>query len=115
MATDSGMEETWSDWDGGNRNIAAGTILASAVAAGMVAYLIRRRRQSEERTLAGISSRAAEAARSALEDDRVAAGREFLTDKILPEFKPTLLALMRELEDVTNQAFRRAERTIKQL
>ena len=47
MENDRGTEETWSDWDGGNRNVATGAILASAVAAGVEAYLIRRRRLAE--------------------------------------------------------------------
>ena len=115
MANDRGTEETWSDWDGGNRNMAIGTILASALVAGVVAYVIRRRRESEERSLTGVSSRAAEAALSAVGDERVTAGREFLTDKVLPEFKPALLAILREFEEVVDQAFRRAERSIRDL
>jgi hypothetical protein len=115
MATDRGTEETWTDWDGGNRNLATGTILASALAAGLVAFIIRRRRQAEERSLSGMTSRAAEAALDVVGDDRVSAGREFLVEKILPEFKPALLALLREVEDAVNQGFRRAERSVKDL
>jgi hypothetical protein len=115
MEGDRGTEETWSDWDGGNRNLATGAILASAVAAGVVAYVIRRRRQAEERTLSGMTSRAAEAALEVVGDDRVSAGRDFLVEKILPEFKPALLALLREVEEAVNQGFRRAERSVKDL
>ena len=115
MDNDRATEETWSDWDGGNRNLATGAILASAVAAGVVGYLIRRRRQAEERSLTGMANRASEAALEVVGDDRVSAGRDFLVDKVLPEFKPALLALLKEAEDVVNQGFRRAERAVKDL
>ena len=56
MDNERGIEETWSDWDGSNRNVAVGTILASALVAGVIAYVIRRRRESEEQTLVGASA-----------------------------------------------------------
>jgi hypothetical protein len=120
MANDSSTEETWSDWDGGgNRNLAIGTVVASALAAGAIAYVVRRRRHTEQSSLAGLSSRATDTALMALGDDRLALGREFLADKVIPEFKPALLQLLQELEAVidraTRQAFDRAERAIKDL
>ena len=48
-------------------------------------------------------------------DERVEAGRDFLIKKVVPEFKPALLAILDELEDVIDQAFRRAEKAIKNL
>ncbi len=115
MENASGTEETWSDWDGDNRNMAIGSILASALVAGVVAYIIRRRRQAEEQTLTGRASRAAEVAMETFGDDRLDRGREFLTEKVLPEFKPALRSLLRELEAATEQAFRRAERRVNEL
>ncbi len=115
MESSSSTEETWSDWDGDNRNVAIGSIVCSALVAGVIAYVIRRRRQAEERTLAGRASRLAETARDALGDDRLSTGRDFLTDTVLPEFKPALRALLRELEGATEQAFRRAERRVNDL
>ena len=115
MENASGTEETWSDWDGDNRNMAIGSIVTSALVAGVIAYIIRRRRQSEEYTLGGRANRAAEVAMDALGDDRLDRSREFLAEKILPEFKPALRSLLRELESATEQAFRRAERRINDL
>jgi len=48
-------------------------------------------------------------------DARVEAGREFLVKKVMPEFKPALLAILDELEDVVDTAFRRAEKAVKNL
>jgi len=110
-------ESTWTQWEdeGGNKNMAAGAILASAVAAGVVAYLLRRARQEEERTPAGLAGKAYERTRDVVGYERVEAGRDFLVKKVMPEFKPALLAILDELEDVVDTAFRRAEKAIKNL
>ena len=112
-------ESTWTQWEdegGGSRNMAAGAILASAVAAGVIAYLLRRaRREEEERTPAGLAGRAYERTRDVVGDDRIEAGRDFLAKKIIPEFRPALLAILEELEDVVDDAFRRMEKAIKKM
>ncbi|SRR6266516_655770 len=109
---------TWTQWeedDSGNKNMAAGAILASAVAAGVIAYVLRRARQEEEQTPTGLAGKAFERTRGVVGDDRVEAGREFIVKKVMPEFKPALLAILDELEDVVDSAFRRAEKAIKSL
>ena len=93
--------------DRGSR--AAGTILATAVAAGIIAFLLRRSR--EEETPSSRMARFADWAGS----DNLDAGRDFLTDKVLPELKPALLSALAEIEDVVDQAFRRIEKNIKKL
>jgi len=93
----------WEDRGG----IAAGTILATAVAAGVVAYFIRRSREPEPPV-----SRVAGFAKDWASSDGVEAGRDFVMDKVLPEMKPALLAILSEFEDVIDQAFRRAEKAI---
>jgi hypothetical protein len=90
---------------------AAGTILATAVAAGVIAYLLRRSRAEDEEP----AGRVASLAKSWAGSDNVEAGRDFLVEKILPELKPALLSALSEIEDVVDQAFRRAERNIKKL
>jgi hypothetical protein len=94
--------------DRGSR--AAGTILATAIAAGVIAFLLRRAREEEEPT-----SRAASLVRSWAGSDNVEAGREFFVDRILPELKPALLSGLSEIEEVVDQAFRRIEKNIKRL
>jgi hypothetical protein len=89
---------------------AAGTILATAIAAGVIAFLLRRSREEEEPT-----SRMAKLARDWAGSDSVEAGRDFLIDKILPELKPALLSALSEVEDVVDEAFRRIEKNIKKL
>jgi hypothetical protein len=90
---------------------AAGTILATAVAAGVIAYLLRRAREEDEEP----AGRVASLARSWASSDNVEAGRDFLIDKVLPELKPALLSALDEIEDVVDQAFRRIEKNIKKL
>jgi hypothetical protein len=90
---------------------AAGTILATAVAAGVIAYLLRRSREEQEQP----GNRVARLARTFAATDNVEAGRDFLVDKVLPELKPALLSALSEIEDVVDQAFRRIEKNIKKL
>ena len=101
-----GGARPWEDRSGR----AAGTILATAIAAGIIAYLLRRSREEEEP-----SSRVAKIARDWAGSDSVEAGREFVMDKILPELKPALLSALSEIEDVVDQAFRRIEKNVKKL
>src|SRR5207237_7105696 len=87
-----GGARPWEDRSGR----AAGTILATATAAGVIAYLLRRSREEEEEP----ANRMAQFARSFAGSDNVEAGRDFLVDKILPELKPALLSALSEIEDI---------------
>jgi hypothetical protein len=101
----------------GNRGFATAAIVASAVVAGVVAYMIRRSRQEPpEPEPIAMSGRAWERARDlALNDERAQATRDFLVDKVLPELKPALLGILEEVEDLVDDGFRRAEKAIKSL
>jgi hypothetical protein len=99
-------QRPWEDRSGR----AVGTILATAVAAGVIAYILRRTREEEEPT-----SRVARLAKDWAGSDGMEAGREFLMDKIVPELKPALLSALSEIEDIIDQAFRRIEKNIKKL
>jgi hypothetical protein len=89
---------------------AVGTILATAIAAGVIAFLLRRSREEEEP-----ASRVAKLARDWAGSDNIEAGRDFVMDKIVPELKPALLSALSEIEDIVDQAFRRIEKNIKKL
>jgi hypothetical protein len=90
---------------------AVGTILATAIAAGVIAFLMRRSREEEEEP----TSKMAKIAREWAGSDSVEAGRDFVMDKIVPELKPALLSALSEIEDIVDQAFRRIEKNIKKL
>jgi hypothetical protein len=92
---------------------AVGTVVATAIAAGVIAYILRRSRQEEE--VEEPTNKLATLARDWASSDSVEAGREFVMDKILPELKPALLSALSEIEDIVDQAFRRIERNIKKL
>ena len=89
---------------------AIGTIVATAITAGVIAFLLRRSREEEEP-----SSRVAKLARDWADSESFEAGREFLMDKVVPELKPALLSALSEIEDIVDQAFRRIEKNIKKL
>jgi hypothetical protein len=100
-------QRPWEDRSGR----AVGTIVATAVAAGVVAYLLRRSREEDEEP----AGRMAKLARDWAGSDGVEAGRDFVMDKIVPELKPALLSALSEVEDIVDQAFRRIEKNIKKL
>ena len=100
-------QRPWEDRSGR----AVGTIVATAIAAGVIAYVLRRSRQEEEEP----TNRVAKLARDWAGSDSVEAGREFVMDKIVPELKPALLSALSEIEDIVDEAFRRIEKNIKKL
>jgi len=101
----------------GGPGFAAAAVLASAVAAGALFFFIRRSRQADEpEPVVVVNPRAWERARDmAFGDDRAQATRDFLIDNVLPELKPALLGILEEVEDLVDDGFRRAEKTIKDL
>ena len=102
-----GGAQPWEDHSGRT----AGTILAAAVAAGVIAFLVRRSREEPPPPVTGV----ARFARGLAASDNLEAGRDFLVDKVLPELKPALLSALSEIEDVVDQTFRRIEKNIKRL
>jgi hypothetical protein len=99
--------------DRGGRAI--GTVVATAIAAGVIAYILRRSRAEEVVVEEEPGGQLAKLAREWASSDGVEAGREFVMDKIVPELKPALLSALSEIEDIVDQAFRRIERNIKKL
>ena len=100
----------------GNRGRTMGAIVASAVAAGAIAYFIRRSRREEATQPVAVSGRSWGRARDlAFNEERAQATREFLVDKVLPELKPALLGILEEVENLVDDGFRRAEKAIKSL
>lgn len=90
---------------------AAGTILATALAAGVIAFLLRRSREEEQEP----TTRVSKVARGFAESDAAEAGRDFFMDRILPELKPALLSILEEVEDAVDRGFRQVEKSIKKL
>jgi|SRR5579871_2638188 len=100
-------------------NLSTGAIVATAVGAGLIAFMIRRaRRADEERleTAAEVAAAAWERAReSDLKNRTASAARDFVVERLLPELKPVLLELLSDFEDYIDKAFKRAEKTVKDL
>lgn len=70
--------------------LSMGAIVATAIAAGVIAYVIRRARLPDEARVRG-SRRAHWGERADLRGRTAAATREFVSERILPEMKPVLL------------------------
>src|SRR5512144_2083595 len=86
-----------------------GAISATALAAGFIAFMIRRSRQAEEQKLETAAEVAAAAWGKAQDADlrgrAVNAGRDFVFEHLLPEMKPVLLDLLRDVKAYVDQAF----------
>ena len=115
MENDRGTEETWTDWEGGGRGTQIGMFVGLAVGAGLLLFLLRKLFAPKPTPVEEISDRFSEGALSLFGDEPFAAGRELLSSKVLPEMKPVLRSLLREIEASVAQGFKRAERAIEDL
>ena len=112
MENDRGTEETWTDWEGGGRGTQIGMFVGLAVGAGLLLFVLRRLFASKPTPAEELSDRLGDRAVSLFGNEPLAAGRDLLSEKILPEMKPVLRALLREIEGSVAQGFRRAEKAI---
>lgn len=90
-----------------------GVLLVSGLIAGLLGYAMSRRSVEAERVTGPrmVMMKARE-----MGDTEVAkAGREFLSQKFVPEMKPVLLDLLKEAEDYMHGYFRKAEKSIKSM
>jgi hypothetical protein len=115
MENDRGTEETWTDWEGGGRGTQIGMFVGLAVGAGVLLFILRRLFASKPSPTEEIADRISEQATALLGDDPLSVGRGLLAQTVLPEMKPVLRALLREIESSVAQGFKRAERAIEDL
>ena len=115
MENDRGTEETWTDWEGGGRGSQIGMFVGLAVGAGLLLLILRRIFAPKPKPVEQVADRIAEQALGIFSDEPLAAGRELLSQTILPEMKPVLRALLREIEASVAQGFKRAERAIDEI
>jgi len=111
MENDRGTEETWTDWEGGGRSTQIGMFIGLAIGAGVIFFILRKLFAKKPTPVEDVSDRAI----SLFGDEPLAAGRQLLSAKILPEMKPVLRALLREVEVGVAQGLKRAERAIDDL
>jgi hypothetical protein len=98
--------------------IPTGAIVASAIAAGVVAFMIRRAKREEPRieTPADVAA----AAWGRVQDPEfrartAGATKEFLMERVGRELKPVLLELLQDVREYVDLGFKRAEKAIKDL
>jgi hypothetical protein len=115
MENDRGTEETWTDWEGSGRGTQIGMFVGLAVGVGLLVFVLKRLFAPKPTPVEEISDRLSDGALSLFGDEPLAVGRELLTSKVLPEMKPVLRMLLREIEASVAQGFKRAERAIDDL
>lgn len=87
-----------------------GVLLVSGLIAGLLAYTMSLRAAREERVMTPL-----ERARELGQADIARMGREYLSDRVVPEMKPVLLDLLKDAEGYVDQYFKRAEKAIKEM
>ena len=86
-----------------------GVLLGSGLLAGMVGFAMSRRASRQERANMAVLGRARE-----LGDTELAkVGREFISERVVPEMKPVMIDLLKEFEGYLDNYFKRAEKAIK--
>ena len=115
MENDRGTEETWTDWDSGGRGTQIGMFVGLAVGVGILAFILRRVFAPKPSPVEETRDQLMQRASSLWGDEPLAAGRDLLTSKVLPELKPALHALLKEIEASVAQGFKRADRAIDNL
>ena len=103
------MEEEVLESDG--MPITAGTILASALVAGTIAFLLRRALSSGEDNRHATDH----LDREYLRDRAATMTNEFVRERIAPELKPVLLTVLREVRHYVDRGFQRAEHALKDM
>lgn len=93
--------------------MATGAIVLGAVLAGLIAYGIRRRQMQREQAGLRLGGVSIGPARGVMASEQAQMVGEYVSERILPEFKPVLLAILEDLREVVNQGFDRAERRVK--
>ena len=111
------------DFDEPSGGISIPAIVATAAAAGVIAFLIRRARQKHEPEPAPESPLEAiadlieevQGAGSDFRSQTAAATRDLLVGRILPELKPILLDLLGDVRKYVDEGFRKLEGAIRAL
>jgi hypothetical protein len=115
MENDRGIEETWTDWEGGGRGTQIGIFVGLAIGAGLLVFVLRRLFAPKPSPVEELTDGLADRAVALFGNEPLGLGRDLLTEKILPEMKPALRVLLKELEASVAQGFKRAERAIDDL
>ena len=97
--------------------VPTGAIVASAIAAGVVAYMVRRaKREPKIETPVDVAAAAWERVQDPKFRDRTAnATKEFLVERVGHELKPVLLEVLHDVKDYVDQGFKRAEKAIRDM
>jgi predicted acylesterase/phospholipase RssA len=111
------QDEMAIDEQGGG--ISTGAIVGTAIAAGLIAFLIRRARARDEVKIESPADVPAAIWEQASDPDlrrRTAiATRAFMLERVLPEMKPILLDLLRDLQGYVDDGFKRVEKAVRDL
>jgi hypothetical protein len=91
-------------------------LLVSGLAAGVLAYAMSRRSHKKSEVLPVSREKVVSRARELVGQGELARiGREYVSDRVVPEMKPILLEVLKDFEDYVERYFDKAEKAIKSM
>jgi hypothetical protein len=91
-------------------------LLVSGLAAGILAYAMSRRSQKKTEILPVSRDKVMSRAKDLVAQGELARiGRDYVSDRVVPEMKPILLEVLKDFEDYVERYFDRAEKAIKSM
>lgn len=90
-----------------------GVLLVSGLAAGIIGFTMSRRAARKERANMTASMAVLGRARDLGYTELAKIGREFVSERVVPEMKPVLIDLLKEFEGYLGNYFKRAEKAIE--
>jgi hypothetical protein len=91
-------------------------LLVSGLAAGVLAYAMSRRSQKKAEIIPIDRDKMVSRARDLVSQGELTRiGRDYLSDRVVPEMKPILLEVLKDFEHYVERYFDRAEKAIKSM
>ena len=90
-------------------------LMASGLAAGFMGFAFARRSAHQEKMSMRNPRMMMDRMGELGDTELVKVGREFFSDRVVPEMKPVMIDLLKEFEGYADRYFRRAEKAIKSI
>lgn len=92
-----------------------GVLFASGLIAGIIGFTMSRRSARQEKMNMIGSMAVLGRARDLGDTELAKAGREFISERVVPEMKPVMIDLLKEFESYLDNYFKKAEKAIKSM
>lgn len=99
----------------GSRFPSFGILLGSGLIAGLFAYAISRGSIMRRQRILSPQEQIMERAKDLGDSDAAKVGREFISERVVPEMKPVIIDLIKEAEEYVTSYFEKAQKAVKSM